>query len=93
MAMRRNTSKYKLTMGQVINKLHVLLAANRAVSDESMGKLKTHNVHSEILYDFGTTNNVSHPSRRYAHAHFPSIRLEKHSLHLGLQMIQQMLSL
>ncbi|CAO3612778.1 unnamed protein product [Mucor fragilis] len=42
----------------VINKLHVLLAANRAVSDESMGKLKTHNVHSEILYDFGTTNNI-----------------------------------
>lgn len=32
---------------------------NRAVSDESIGKLKTHNVHSEILYDFGTTNNVS----------------------------------
>ncbi|KAF1806563.1 kinase binding protein CGI-121-domain-containing protein [Mucor lusitanicus] len=43
----------------VINKLHVLLAANRAVSDESMGKLKTHNVHSEILYDFGTTNNIA----------------------------------
>ncbi|KAG2195682.1 hypothetical protein INT46_002019 [Mucor plumbeus] len=42
----------------VINKLHILLAVNRAVSDESIGKLKTHNVHSEILYDFGTTNNI-----------------------------------
>ncbi|KAI8643198.1 kinase binding protein CGI-121-domain-containing protein [Parasitella parasitica] len=42
----------------VINKVHILLAANRAVSDESTCKLKTHNIHSEILYDFGVTNNI-----------------------------------
>ncbi|CEP11660.1 hypothetical protein [Parasitella parasitica] len=42
----------------VINKIHILLAVNRAVSDEFTGKLKTHNVHSEILYGFGVTNNI-----------------------------------
>lgn len=91
--MRRNTSKYKLTIKQVINKLHVLLAANRAVSDESIGKLKTHNVHSEILYDFGTTNNVSRDFSDMLILIPPSIRLQRHSLHLALQMTQQMLSL
>ncbi|KAI8991477.1 kinase binding protein CGI-121-domain-containing protein [Mycotypha africana] len=48
-----------LNAKMVVNPFHVLLAVNRAISDEiAKGKLKTHNIHSEILYNFGLTNNI-----------------------------------
>ncbi|KAI9484251.1 MAG: kinase binding protein CGI-121-domain-containing protein [Benjaminiella poitrasii] len=42
----------------VVNEFHILLATNRAVSDEANGARKTHNIHSEILYNFGIMNNI-----------------------------------
>ncbi|OBZ91153.1 hypothetical protein A0J61_00778 [Choanephora cucurbitarum] len=42
----------------VIDRRVVLLTANRALADESTGSLKTHSLHSEILFDFGATNNI-----------------------------------
>lgn len=78
---------------KVLNTFHVLLATNRAVSEELSGKLKTHNIHSEILYNFGLTNNVSgctfvnydlRPYLRYI-----IVRFLKHFVLLVSRMIQQ----
>ncbi|KAI8356075.1 kinase binding protein CGI-121-domain-containing protein, partial [Choanephora cucurbitarum] len=42
----------------VIDRRVVLLTANRALADESTGSLKTHSLHSEILFNIGATNNI-----------------------------------
>ncbi|KAI8087874.1 kinase binding protein CGI-121-domain-containing protein [Gilbertella persicaria] len=42
----------------VLDKFIVLLAAQRALSDEAAGSLKTYSLHSEILFNFGGTNNI-----------------------------------
>ncbi|KAI7902360.1 kinase binding protein CGI-121-domain-containing protein [Cokeromyces recurvatus] len=42
----------------VIDKSHILLATNRAVSDEANGTRKTQSIHSEILFNFGIINNI-----------------------------------
>ncbi|KAI8345339.1 kinase binding protein CGI-121-domain-containing protein, partial [Blakeslea trispora] len=42
----------------VIDRFVVLLTANRALADDSTGSLKTHSLHSEILFNFGATNNI-----------------------------------
>ncbi|KAJ2961107.1 hypothetical protein NQZ79_g3624 [Umbelopsis isabellina] len=49
----------------VVSKFQILLAVNKAVHKEASGKLKTHNVNSEIVYDFSSTNNISQSLRRY----------------------------
>ncbi|KAI8976974.1 kinase binding protein CGI-121-domain-containing protein [Pilobolus umbonatus] len=43
----------------VMNRFHVLLAINKAVRDEQLNKLKTHNIYSEIIFDFSPTTNIA----------------------------------
>ncbi|KAH8549147.1 kinase binding protein CGI-121-domain-containing protein [Umbelopsis sp. PMI_123] len=49
----------------VISTFQILLAINKAVHKEATGKLKTHKVNSEIVYDFSSSNNISQSLRRY----------------------------
>jgi len=43
---------------QVVNTFQILLAINKAIHKEVTGKLKTHKINSEIVYDFSSSNNV-----------------------------------
>ncbi|KAI8581790.1 hypothetical protein K450DRAFT_231197 [Umbelopsis ramanniana AG] len=49
----------------VVNTFQILLAINKAIHKEVTGKLKTHKINSEIVYDFSSTNNISQSLRRY----------------------------
>ncbi|SAL99141.1 hypothetical protein [Absidia glauca] len=49
----------------VFDRLHALLAVNRAVHSMQTAQLKTHNVHSEIVVDFSNTANISQSLRRF----------------------------
>ncbi|CAO3597370.1 unnamed protein product [Absidia cylindrospora] len=49
----------------VFNGLHALLAINRAIHDWQRDQLKTHNVHSEIVFDFSNSVNISQSLRRF----------------------------
>ena len=46
---------------QVVSRLHALAAAYRAVNDLLENRLRSRNVHSEIVFSFSPNNNVSHP--------------------------------
>jgi EKC/KEOPS complex subunit CGI121/TPRKB len=41
-----------------VNTFQILLAINKAIHKEVTGKLKTHKINSEIVYDFSSSNNV-----------------------------------
>jgi hypothetical protein len=46
---------------QVVSRLHALAAAYRAVNDLLENRLRSRNVHSEIVFSLSPNNNVSHP--------------------------------
>jgi EKC/KEOPS complex subunit CGI121/TPRKB len=49
----------KLTSeSQILSKEHLLAAAFRALNDQSNGRMKTRNVHSEVLLALNINNNV-----------------------------------
>jgi EKC/KEOPS complex subunit CGI121/TPRKB len=43
---------------QVLSRAHALAAIFRAINDYMNNRLKSHNVHSEIVFSFNPTNNV-----------------------------------
>lgn len=45
----------------ILEPLHVLLAVNRAVADETHQQLKSHNVYSEIVCGLSPATNVRYP--------------------------------
>ncbi|CAO3624650.1 unnamed protein product [Cunninghamella blakesleeana] len=49
----------------VYNTIHALLAINRAVNLWQQNQLKTHNIHSEIVFDFSNSVNIAQSLRRY----------------------------
>ncbi|CAG8622364.1 10450_t:CDS:2 [Ambispora leptoticha] len=49
----------------VLDKFQLLVAVNNAVHYEMYSKLKTHNVHSEIVYNLSPTTNISESLRRF----------------------------
>ncbi|OZJ05449.1 hypothetical protein BZG36_01649 [Bifiguratus adelaidae] len=49
----------------VVSKLQVLLAAQKALDNEARQTLKTHNVHSEIVFNLSPTTNISESLRRF----------------------------
>ncbi|KAI8060249.1 kinase binding protein CGI-121-domain-containing protein [Gongronella butleri] len=49
----------------VFNTFHALLACTRAVHDWQTDQLKTHNVHSEIVFDFSPNTNIAQTFRRF----------------------------
>lgn len=56
----RDTSPLNLRYRtQVLSRLHVLAAAYRAVNDSLENRLKSRNVHSEIVFALSMNNNVS----------------------------------
>ena len=52
-------------MGKVLSTTHVLAAAFRAMNDYRNGRLKSHNVHSEIVVALSPNNNVRAPSKPF----------------------------
>ena len=51
-----------IVMGQIVSTTHVLAAVFRAANDYLNGRLKSRNVHSEIVFSLGANNNVPPPS-------------------------------
>ncbi|KAI9320541.1 kinase binding protein CGI-121-domain-containing protein [Dichotomocladium elegans] len=49
----------------VLSPFHALLAVQRAVHDEQSGKLKSHNINSEIVFDFSPNTNIAQSLRRF----------------------------
>ncbi|KAI9894096.1 MAG: hypothetical protein M1814_004867 [Vezdaea aestivalis] len=49
----------------VVSRVHALAAAFRAVSDLLAERLKTRNVHSEIVFAFSPSNNIADSFRRF----------------------------
>lgn len=48
-----------LTLVQITSRLHALAATYRAVNDLLENRLRTRNVHSEIVFSLSPSNNVS----------------------------------
>ncbi|KAA8574710.1 hypothetical protein EYC84_003960 [Monilinia fructicola] len=49
----------------VLSRLHVLAAAYRAVNDSLENRLKSRNVHSEIVFALSMNNNIAESFRRF----------------------------
>jgi hypothetical protein len=49
------------SLRQVVSRLHALAAVYRAVNDLLGSKLRSRNVHSEIVFSFSPNNNVRLP--------------------------------
>ena len=47
-------------MPQLVELFHLLVAANKTLHVEKNGKMKTHNVHTEILYGPGVWRGMGH---------------------------------
>lgn len=52
-------SEDELTFNQIVSKIHALAASFRAVNDLLEDRLKSRNVHSEIVFSLSPNNNVS----------------------------------
>ena len=48
---------------QILSEIHVQAAIFRAVNDSCSGRMKSHNVHSEVVLALNTNNNVRGPVR------------------------------
>ncbi|PMD61489.1 CGI-121-domain-containing protein [Hyaloscypha bicolor E] len=51
--------------GVVVSKIHALAAAYRAVSDLLENRLRSRNVHSEIVFSLSPNNNIAESFRRF----------------------------
>ncbi|KAI7865802.1 kinase binding protein CGI-121-domain-containing protein [Spinellus fusiger] len=49
----------------VVNSFHVMLAVHRAIHDEQNDNLKSHNLYSEIVFDFSSTIHIAQSLRRF----------------------------
>ncbi|KAI9648202.1 hypothetical protein NHQ30_002834 [Ciborinia camelliae] len=49
----------------VLSRLHILAAAYRAVNDALEGRLKSRNIHSEIVFSLSMNNNIAESFRRF----------------------------
>jgi hypothetical protein len=53
-----NESRLTIDMIQIVSKIHTLAATYRAVNDLLQNRLKSRNVHSEIVFSLSPNNNV-----------------------------------
>ena len=56
-------------LSEILSSNHILAAVFRAVNDLEKGRLKTRNVHSEIVFALSPNNNVSVQSGRLPLVH------------------------
>ncbi|KAM3086153.1 hypothetical protein ACMFMG_000291 [Clarireedia jacksonii] len=49
----------------VISKLHILAAVYRACNDALAGRLKSRNIHSEVVFSLSPNNNIAESFRRF----------------------------
>eukprot|EP00741_Cyanophora_paradoxa_P025011 tig00000319_g24143.t1 len=49
----------------VVDALSVLVAANKAVAAQEVGKLTTRNVHSELVYNLGAVHSIAETLRKF----------------------------
>ncbi|CAG7921423.1 unnamed protein product [Penicillium olsonii] len=49
----------------VLSRAHVIAAVFRALNDYSHSRLRSHNVHSEIVFSLNPTNNIAESFRRF----------------------------
>ncbi|KAB8304130.1 hypothetical protein EYC80_003550 [Monilinia laxa] len=49
----------------ILSRLHILAAAYRAVNDSLENRLKSRNVHSEIVFSLSMNNNIAESFRRF----------------------------
>jgi len=54
-----------LDASTVLSRNHLLAACFRAINDSLNGRLKTRNVHSEIVFSLSTNNNIAESFRRF----------------------------
>ncbi|KAF4637468.1 hypothetical protein G7Y89_g619 [Cudoniella acicularis] len=50
---------------KIVSRLHVLAAAFRAINDSISGRLRSRNVHSEIVFSLSPNNNIAESFRRF----------------------------
>jgi hypothetical protein len=53
-----NESRLTVNVMQIVSKIHALAATYRAVNDLLQNRLKSRNVHSEIVFSLSPNNNV-----------------------------------
>ncbi|KAK2625514.1 hypothetical protein QTJ16_004826 [Diplocarpon rosae] len=49
----------------ILSRVHILAAAYRAINDMQENRLRTRNVHSEIVFSLSPNNNISESFRRF----------------------------
>ena len=69
----------------LVSRSHVLAACFRAISDSLNGRLKSRNVHSEIVFSLSPNNNVSQ-SMFFAYQHYsPTTQIAESFRRFGIQ--------
>lgn len=69
----------------LVSRSHVLAACFRAISDSQNGRLKSRNVHSEIVFSLSPNNNVSRCFPSNFHTHSPQVQIAESFRRFGIQ--------
>jgi EKC/KEOPS complex subunit CGI121/TPRKB len=69
----------------LVSRSHVLAACFRAISDSLNGRLKSRNVHSEIVFSLSPNNNVSQCPHQNSHSHSPDLQIAESFRRFGIQ--------